>query len=301
MSPPPPSLPLDWTRVGSRKREACCVQESGVGGCRHRRRGPTSSSSSSGSNTTTLLPQSSLPLHATTTTTTTTTTTPTGTVLMTIRGTAVVCLLDCTDPQWFQGYLFFHDTPSSSSSSSSSSCWSMLGVQKEIDECLQCSEGGYRVLDLKVNVNNKQAQQNTSSSSSSSSSSQCTTAKPVVTTFRDVEWTGGDMMQLSHPQLSMQAQKLLTGMAAVPVVESVFGGLLRRVRENTNNNNDEDDDNDNDNMMMMMMDQDDEQPEQPQPQENDGDDDHVLDMFPDLAIVVGHMQLTLTTTTTTKE
>lgn len=53
---------------------------------------------------------------------------------------------------------------------------------------------------------------------------------------------------------------------------------------------------------MMMMDQDDEQPDQQQSQENDdGDDDHVLDMFPDLAVVVGHMQLTLTTTTRTSK
>jgi len=66
--------------------------------------------------------------------------------------------------------------------------------------------------------------------------------------FRDVEWTGGNMMQLSHPRLTLQANRLLSGVAAVPIAERVFAGLLRRVRgignDATNDDDDSDDDDD---------------------------------------------------------
>lgn len=198
---PSSSLPLDWTRV-SRKRSAdddaadCCV---GGGVCRHRRRATR------------------VPIPTTTTTTTDDKVTH-------YQGKVIVCLLD-SNPDWFQAYLFLQD---------SSETWGLLGIQKEIDECLQCSEGGYRVIDLQV------------------------TSKDKVT-LRDIEWTGGDMVDLKGSHVTMQADKIMTGSDAVPVLEGIFSGILAKVRAET------------------------------------PPDDHVdpLRLFPELAIVVGKMEIRL--------
>ena len=198
---PAPSLPLDWTRV-SRKRPAdCCVG----GVCPHRRSRPvvnrrtTTTPTTSGGGGTNPEPTKQVYYHT---------------------GQVIVCLLE-PNPDWFQAYLFLNN----------GATWGLLGTQKEIDECLQCSEGGYRVIDLKVVRHDH--------------------------TFTDVEWTGGDMMDLKGHNVRMQADQIWTGPAAVPVVERVFGSLVQRARQG-----------------------------QEEPLE-------VLEVFPELAIVVGHMELAL--------
>lgn len=196
------SLPLDWTRV-SRKRPAndtatsCCIG----GVCRRH----VQSSSALSLSDTNLRHQGQVSYH---------------------QGQVIVCLLD-SNPDWFQAYLFLPDATT----------WGLLGIQKEIDECLQCSEGGYRVIDLKV----------------------MTSKDNIVLT--DIEWTGGDMMDLKGNGVVMQASKIMTGPDAVPILEGVFSGLMQKVRSSCA-----------------------------------GETAEVVDplqVFPELAIVVGNMQLCL--------
>lgn len=223
----PRFLPLDWTRL-SRKRagdddDDCCVG----GVCRHRRRRRARTIAE---------PSSSRGRRD----------------ARRRRGRVVVCLLD-GDPDWFQAQLFLQDDDDTTA-------WGLLGVQnRDIDECLQCADGGYRVVDLTLTTTGGDVVGGTNDE---------------VITFPDVEWTGGDMMHLKGDHITMEADKILTGAAAVPVLEGVFGGLMRRIR------GDDDDD-----------------------EEEQVD---VLQVFPELAIVVGNMELWLpveeedaTTTTST--
>jgi hypothetical protein len=140
-----------------------------------------------------------------------------------IRGTGIFCLTD-NDPSWFQGYFF----PGSSSTGTStgtnrlsarskSKPWGLLCIQEEIDDCLQCSEGGYRQLSISLTPFGVPAE------------------SVKQQTFKDIAWTGGDMMRLqqsgSSSAVTMEADQLLTGKPAVPYVEKIFGSLLRTLRE----------------------------------------------------------------------
>jgi hypothetical protein len=93
---------------------------------------------------------------------------------------------------WFQGRFF--PSPLSSFSSptshndnsfSTSKSWGILGIQKHVqDECLRCSEGGYRELDLTFlrHVPHNNGGQ---------------TKKVIRWKAQNLTWTGGDMMRLS--------------------------------------------------------------------------------------------------------
>jgi hypothetical protein len=155
------------------------------------------------------------------------------------------------NPDWFQAYFFLNEEGQQQQHGTGRQVWGLLGIQKEIDECLQCSEGGYRVIDLKI----------TSKGDKNKNSSMTLT----TTTFVDVEWTGGDMMDLKGPGVYMQADKILTSTAALPVLEQVFESLTRRVREECQRDGDYC--NDNDEIIDMLQ------------------------VFPELTIVVGRMQL----------
>lgn len=123
----------------------------------------------------------------------------------TVCGKAIILLHD-PQPDWFQGYLFFDEDASSNGRDQRP--WGLLAELQEIDECLYCSEGGYRVV-------------------------QMTTYPPgsrKVQIPELVEWTGGDMMLLrSRSALSFQAQKVLAGKKAVPYVKGVFSSILRKL------------------------------------------------------------------------
>ena len=88
---------------------------------------------------------------------------------------------------WFQGRFFPSSSPPSPTSAadapfrSEAKSWGLMGVQTDVvDECMRCSEGGYRELDLTVI-------RYTSGGSGS---------KKVKCNFSAI-WTGGDMMALS--------------------------------------------------------------------------------------------------------
>lgn len=117
---------------------------------------------------------------------------------LTINGNVVFCLHD-SNPSWLQGYFI---------PKGSNKPWGLLAVQEEIDDCLECADGGYRRLSL--TVFHKQRRQKSSK-------------------IQHVDWTGGDMMRLSHSDLKMEADKLWTGTSALPYVKKYFKSLVEKL------------------------------------------------------------------------
>lgn len=166
----------------------------------------------------------------------------------TVQGTAIFCLHD-TDPRWFQGYLQIQGQRKP---------WGLLAVQETLDECLECKDGGYRQVTLKVfsykDSKNKEPR-----------------------AIENIQWTGGDMMRLQSPEVSMETHSLMVGKKAVPFVDKYFASLVEKLREGENNDSDRDDDDD------------------------DEADTTVLGLLPDLAILTGPMTLTLSDTAAKNE
>jgi len=118
----------------------------------------------------------------------------------TIKGHAIFCLHEM-NPDWFQGYLQLEGQRKP---------WGLLAIQETIDECLECKDGGYRQVTLKVlKFNSKEPQ-----------------------ILEHVQWTGGDMMRLESAHVSMETHSLWTGKKAVPYVDKYFGSLVDKLREN---------------------------------------------------------------------
>jgi hypothetical protein len=82
-----------------------------------------------------------------------------------------------------------------------------------------------------------------------------------------VDWTGGDLIQLSHDAdtLKMTAETLLTGRRAIPYLEKYFSSLVTKLRDQCCSG----------------------QPEKKQP------DSSILDWMPEVAIVMGPMSMAL--------
>jgi len=81
----------------------------------------------------------------------------------------------------------------------------------------------------------------------------------VTHTIPDIAWTGGDMMKLQAgggDTLLFETERLLTGKKAVPLVEQHFAGLIRKLQE-------------------------------------EGEDLPVLEILPDVAVLLGNMRLSL--------
>jgi len=170
-----------------------------------------------------------------------------------IQGLAVFCLHD-TDPKWFQGYFF--PSPSSSNEDNNNSGdetilkqqgqqkpWGLLCQQEELDDCMQCADGGYRKVTMTIFP--------------------FSTRHQIIKkqSIANIEWTGGDMMRLSSPQISLEPNTLLTDAKAVPVMEKCFSALIEKCRN-------------------TLLEDDDEPCE-------------ILDVFPNLAILSGPMKLVL--------
>ncbi|GAX23365.1 hypothetical protein FisN_15Lh080 [Fistulifera solaris] len=198
-------FPLGWTRVKRRrsdkKDETCCEDPL----CRKRQAPLTSA---------TLKDESLL---------------SSSTNVRSFQGTAVFCLHEM-NPSWFQGY-FFQGTTT----------WGILCEQQEIDDCLQCADGGYRVLKVTLHTYSGGAD------------------APEKIVIRNVEWTGGDMMRLlqAEGQLSMEPKHMYTAEKAVPLTKSIFKNLLRKLSHESD-------------------------PVKEQ---------QVLDILPDVAIIMGEMKV----------
>ena len=95
----------------------------------------------------------------------------------------------------------------------------MLCEQQEVDDCLQCADGGYRVL------------KSTLYTFSGGND------LPEEMIIPDIEWTGGDMMRLLHGegQMRFEPKQLYTSEKAAPLTKSLFKGLLRKLSHNRDN------------------------------------------------------------------
>ena len=122
----------------------------------------------------------------------------------TIRGHAIFCMPDI-DPPWVQGYFLVDGIKKP---------WGLLAVNEEIDECLQCVDGGYRQVTLTVFPFSR---------------------KKVSYT---VDWTGGDMMRLEGESVSMEPDRMMTGTKALPYVHKYFMNMIQKLRDQQRNDND---------------------------------------------------------------
>lgn len=151
-----------------------------------------------------------------------------------LQGCAIFCLLE-SDPNWFQGYFF----AKTAQQQDCSVPVGLLAIQRAVEDCLACSEGGYRQIDLQI-------------------------CKSQVT-ITNIEWTGGDMMNLRDGRgFSFAAQRIQTGPEAYFMARQVFNKLVRQ-----------------------------------QEQINPNQDFEVV--FPDLLIVAGSMELLLPVDPTTEK
>lgn len=171
-----------------------------------------------------------------------------------LEGLVMFCLPE-TDPSWMQGYFLPRGTESKKP-------WRLLAIQEEVDECLACSDGGYRRLSLTVYPS-------TTTNFNNDNNSRRRIDSIYSYKIEGVDWIGGDMMSLYHPQdVEMEGERLLTGTKALPILKKYFQGLVRRLKEGRDDDLVED------------------------------DDVSVLTWLPDVAIVTGSMSLSLPTSDT---
>jgi hypothetical protein len=223
------SLPLDWTRMNERKRNANddekeddCVNPAN---CLCRRRHVRPFANAAAMDT----PGNSISLPSFRSTTTA------------LHGQAIFCLHEL-DPAWVQGYF----VPSGSNQP-----WGLLAVQEEIDDCLACSDGGYRRVGLTVYPPKPAA------------AATAAATQRKRRTIANIDWTGGDMMTLYHPDhVAMTAEQLLTGEKALPLLHKYFQGLLNRLQQEWNDNSAD-------------------------------DESSILDWLPNVVVVKGSMKLVL--------
>jgi hypothetical protein len=135
---------------------------------------------------------------------------------------------------WFQGRFFPSTLAASSPTSITSSCstnfvsksWGLLGVQKHVqDECLRCSEGGYRELDLTFirHVNTGVGARK----------------KAIRWNATDLTWTGGDMMRLSSDYalrdsetgVKFEPTTLIDGDQALDIGRKYFPKLMSQLSD----------------------------------------------------------------------
>lgn len=126
-----------------------------------------------------------------------------GTLSPVVEGVVVICLPDI-NPSWFQGYLQLKGF---------SKPWGLLGEQQELDACLQCSDGGYRQVSLTLFPFDK------------------TNKDDPSIVLNDIDWTGGDMMQLQSEDICMKPDRMWTGSKTLPFLDKYFGDLVRQIRD----------------------------------------------------------------------
>lgn len=155
-----------------------------------------------------------------------------------IEGQAIFCLHD-DNPNWIQGYFI---------AKGSRKPWGMLATQEEVDDCMTCCAGGYRRLSLAVyhrhrgdggDGNTVPRKSQRLESSLQGTSNQNITNKNDVNQMRNepwnivgIDWTGGDMMTLHHPDhVDMKGERLLTGKKALPMLHKYFQNMINRLEK----------------------------------------------------------------------
>lgn len=115
----------------------------------------------------------------------------------------VVWLLHDVESEWFQGYVLLPGQRP----------WGLLAVVQELDECLQCTDGGYRQVQITVQQ-----------------PSTAHTEGYKKVDLGVVEWTGGDMMRLESANVKMQPDSVVTGKKAASLVTELFKGFWKQLR-----------------------------------------------------------------------
>mmetsp|Transcript_26963 Transcript_26963/g.74126 ORF Transcript_26963/g.74126 Transcript_26963/m.74126 type:complete len:281 (-) Transcript_26963:1306-2148(-) len=152
-----------------------------------------------------------------------------------IEGQAIFCLHDL-DPSWIQGYFI---------RKGSRKPWGMLAVQEEVDDCMACCAGGYRRLSLTVFHHHRSSgkavprkRRRPRSPIHSDLNQPVTKENPSDMprnepwNIQGVDWTGGDMMALHHPDhVDMKGERLFTGEKALPMLHKYFQNLINRLEK----------------------------------------------------------------------
>ena len=205
----------------------------------------------------------------------------------------------------------------------SSRPWGILAVQQtDLDECLRCADGGYRRVHLtvyppsprppSVTGETTTAINTTTTTMTAKKQKAATTTTTIFHPTRSkktnsrtqptgieleeaVEWTGGDMMRLQSilsttttttasrsgggggGGVRMVPDRVVLGKRALPFVKHVFTGLWNRMVRGPTTINENDHE------------------EEPSSDEEEDDDDDmvVLNLFPDVAVVIGTMEIML--------
>ena len=231
-----PSLPLGWTRVQRRRKrkDRGVVDYNAV------------------NEDCCIDPRSSCPRRRLLTTSSRASTIlpPTGEV---IDGHVVFCLHEL-DPSWFQGYFIPKNGPSRKP-------WGLLAVQESVDDCLACVDGGYRRISLSIYHRRLRTPSENSKNNNSN-----------VVRIPNIDWTGGDILRLSHPEgrVAMETDRFVTGNSCLPYIEKYFENLIVKLKE--------------------YCDSDDEEETNKQSNNNTS---NVLEWLPNIAIVTGSMSIAL--------
>jgi hypothetical protein len=193
---------------------------------------------------------------------------PNAQMLRAVRGQAVWLLptASASEVDWFQGYLL--PPPSTSQGSAAeynSKPWGLLAQQVDIDECLACADGGYRRVSITLYDWNGVGAGPLHEQPSHGQ-------RRTKHKLGEADWTGGDMMKLLGSNVRMKPTQLLTGRAAVPFVTSLFSSLWKRIVA--------------DHQQALCNEEYDDEENHPPAHE-------VLDLLPDVAIVLGDMEVIL--------
>lgn len=172
-----------------------------------------------------------------------------------LEGQAIFCIPEL-DSAWFQGYFIVRG---------SKPIGLLATIETDIDDCLKCADGGYRQLSLQLCRRNNQDADAAESAGIGRAEATTTERTPIIIPppiiFPNIEWTGGDMMTLRGNQVVFDTTKLLTGTKAMSVVEQFFGGIVRKLQES----------------------------------EGHASSQMLLELIPDVAIVMGSMKLAIPT------
>ena len=179
----------------------------------------------------------------------------------TVRGKAIFCLhdLDCS---WFQGhFLPLNDILSS---------LGLLAVNRiDVDECLQCRDGGYREVDLRIVSSQTNKTRRTNNGSNNRVYTQRSAEEKKKLNVERVVCTGGDMIRMKSDDtaVTFEAERVITGVKVVPLVERYFKSLLKSARKLGAHDDEE--------------------------KKDDMGEASVLELLPHCAVVIGSMELNL--------
>ena len=162
----------------------------------------------------------------------------------TLNGKGVFCL-HSLDTDWFQGYFIPDKSNSNSNLNSKRKPLELLAVNRnDVDDCLQCSDGGYREIDLTVFSKSSPKEVEDEESTSNVKEKKQFIKKRKTQKWTRMICTCGDMLCFSESttpittgnsssgsrrqdgKLRFEAEKVLTGEKVEPFMKRYFSNLL---------------------------------------------------------------------------